>query len=128
MTNVFDPGPVKTPDGKRFVALGCYRDGSWRAIPNMVANFRGNINWRHLEKTVEECAEKVNQANGTYRVFSLQYFGECWSGAEAERTYAEYGSSKNCYKGVGGKKTNYVYTFVWGSGRFNFEITYSLSA
>ena len=46
------------------------------------------------------------------QVFAIQFYGECWSGSDAEKTYAEYGSSQNCWKGVGGTRTNFVYEFI----------------
>lgn len=46
------------------------------------------------------------------QVFGVQYYGECWSGNEGDKTYSEYGSSPNCWKGVGGRRTNFVYEFV----------------
>ena len=105
-------GPIITPDGNRFVALGCYKDGKWRALPDMVANLRKKIDWRNMTKTVEECAEQVTHKNGTFKVFGLQYYGECWSGPDGEKTYSQYGASKHCWNGVGGGKVNFVYTFV----------------
>ena len=45
------------------------------------------------------------------KVFAIQFWGECWSGTDAEKTYSEYGSSQNCWKGVGGTRTNFVYEF-----------------
>ena len=47
-----------------------------------------------------------------FQVFGIQFYGECWSGADGERTYSEYGSSPNCWKGVGGSRANYVYEFI----------------
>ena len=41
--------------------------------------------------------------------FSVQFFGECWSGPNAGKTFARDGESKKCYKGVGDKNANYVY-------------------
>lgn len=48
------------------------------------------------------------------QVFAIQYYGECWSGNEGEKTYSEYGWSRNCWQGVGGSHTNFVYEFVDG--------------
>ena len=60
---------VVGPDGKHFVALGCYRDSShFRALPELVANLRKKIDWRKMEKTVEDCAHKVVLKNSTYKV------------------------------------------------------------
>ncbi|XP_048588583.1 A disintegrin and metalloproteinase with thrombospondin motifs 1 isoform X1 [Nematostella vectensis] len=107
------PMALITANGKKFVPIGCYRDYSgYHAIPRMVANLRNKIDWYEMKKTVENCAEKVQKKNSTYTVFGIQFYGECWSGDGADETYAEYGSSKNCWQGVGGPHTNFVYTFV----------------
>ena len=39
----------------------------------------------------------------------MQFFGECWSGENAGKTFAQLGESKDCYQGVGKKHTNAVY-------------------
>lgn len=39
----------------------------------------------------------------------MQFYGECWSGANASQTFAKYGESDQCYQGVGKEKTNAVY-------------------
>ena len=45
-------------------------------------------------------------------MFALQFYGECWTGVNAEKSYSEYGSSPNCWNGVGGLRTNFVYEFI----------------
>jgi len=112
-TDITCPHSIAGPDGKHFVPIGCYKDSSrFRALPEMVANLRGKINWWNLDKTVAECSHKVVQKNSTYKVFGIQFYGECWSGSGGDKTYSEYGSSPNCWKGVGGSRANYVYAFV----------------
>ena len=39
----------------------------------------------------------------------MQFFGECWSGANAGKTFAKDGVSKDCYEGVGKNRANAVY-------------------
>ena len=48
----------------------------------------------------------------------MQYYGECWSGANAKKTFANYGESDKCYKGVGREKTNAVYRLEDMPGKF----------
>jgi hypothetical protein len=48
----------------------------------------------------------------THRYFGLQQYGECWSGKDAELTYARDGSSDACVKKVGKTGANFVYKFV----------------
>ena len=60
---------IEGSDGKHFVALGCYKDSNhFRALPDLVVNLRGKINWREMEKTVKDCAHKVVLKNSTYKV------------------------------------------------------------
>ena len=41
--------------------------------------------------------------------FSVQFYGECWSGTDSGKTFARDGPSEDCYEGVGEKKANAVY-------------------
>ena len=38
-------------------------------------------------------------------MFGIQYYGECWSGVDAEERYNKYGASESC-TGVTLKETN----------------------
>ena len=49
--------------------------------------------------------------------FSIQFYGECWSGATAPLTYDRYGRSLHCTSEVGGMHANLVYRFV-GEGQW----------
>ena len=40
--------------------------------------------------------------------FAIQYYGECW-GASVDTAYDRHGPSENCWSGVGGAYTNFVY-------------------
>lgn len=112
-TDIECPGSILSPDGKRFIALGCFKDAKkLRAVPDLVTNMRGKIDWRHIENTVKECAHRVTKTNSTLKVFALQFYGECWTGVNAEKSYSEYGTSPNCWNGVGGLRTNFVYEFI----------------
>ena len=61
---------------------------------------------------IKECARQVRAKFPEFRVFSIQFFGECWTGEEGEYTYDMYGSSKNCWKNVGKEDAFYAYKFV----------------
>ncbi|KAK3717331.1 hypothetical protein QZH41_011576 [Actinostola sp. cb2023] len=51
--------------------------------------------------------------NKGYTTFGVQNGGECWSGAEAGRTYSKLGKAKhNCRNGLGGAWANDVYQMV----------------
>ena len=40
--------------------------------------------------------------------FAIQYYGECW-GAKTGTKYDKHGPANNCWSGVGGPFSNYVY-------------------
>lgn len=112
-TDISCPRSIEGSDGKHFNPLGCYKDSnSNRALPEFVASFRGKIDWSRMEKTVDKCAHQVVEKNSSYKVFGIQFYGECWSGTGGDKTYGEYGWSRNCWQGVGGPHTNFVYEFV----------------
>ena len=56
---------------------------------------------------IQLCAEEAFRQG--YDMVGMQYYGECWSGKNAEKDYNKHRRSKNCEKGVGKKSTNYVY-------------------
>ncbi|CAH3138304.1 unnamed protein product [Pocillopora meandrina] len=105
--------------------IGCFVDSGAipRPIPKLVANFRGNIDWHNLNKTVLDCARRVNSKG--FRFFGIQFYGECWSGENAELTYNKQGTSKNCFRGLGERKANFVYAFV--GERLGVEINFRLT-
>ena len=90
-------------------SLGCFKDGTPRALPELLENFRKNIDWMNMAKIVQACAE-VAHARGL-QTFGLQFYGECWSGVHGSSTYDTYGPSKNCWSGVGKEGSYYVYKF-----------------
>ena len=60
-------------DGKQFTPLGCFKDSknyADRALPDLIDNMRGNIDWQHLDKVVKECAHKVVMKNSTLKVIT----------------------------------------------------------
>ena len=70
-------------------------------------SFRANIDWTDMTKIVRACAQIAKERG--FPVFGIQYYGECWSGLDAENTYNNYGPSGDCWNGVGKEGTNYVY-------------------
>ena len=96
-----DELPALTP-------LGCYKDTYGdRAMPVLYKNFRDEINWNSMSKTVSQCA-RVAYHSG-YKYFGVQFYGECWSGVTANETYDQYGEATNCWEGVGEEWSNFVY-------------------
>ena len=82
----------------------------------MIANLRKFIDWNNLNKTISECARRVNKRGLHY--FGIQFYGECWSGKNEARTYNKQGRSTNRFLGVGKGNANFVYAFV-EKGKFN---------
>ncbi|XP_031549766.1 uncharacterized protein LOC116287250 [Actinia tenebrosa] len=100
---------VKFKEGVCTEAIGCFFDSlSNRSFPKMMANLRPNIDWFNMNKTVQDCA-KLAVKQG-YKLFGLQFYGECWSGKESEIQYDKLGSDPNgCWEGVGKAHRNFVY-------------------
>lgn len=71
----------------------------------LVANLRQDIVWTDLNWTIIECARRINE-------IGFHYFGECWSGKDAEVTFNKQGKSGRYIYGVGRGHANFVYAFV----------------
>ena len=54
----------------------------------------------------------------------MQFFGECWSGKNAGKTFFRDGPSDECYEGVGKKMTNAVYRIEDLPGRYLSSSSY----
>ncbi|XP_031557756.1 uncharacterized protein LOC116294312 [Actinia tenebrosa] len=119
----------------KITKIGCYSDhmDTPRPLPELVLSnrdpssgvFDGHIfDWEKPVQSMQDlacrCARKVLQKNYTH--FSLQFFGECWSGKNSASTYSNDGPSKSClgkeYKDCDGRSdtpctgvnfSNYVY-------------------
>ena len=93
----------------KYVPIGCFKDKMKhpRPLPDLIKNFRGHLDWKNLNKTIDACAKEAE--NKGYLYFGLQFYGECWSGPKAHLTYDRDGSSKNCILHVGKQRANFVY-------------------
>ncbi|PFX33597.1 A disintegrin and metalloproteinase with thrombospondin motifs 6 [Stylophora pistillata] len=110
---------VKCPGDRTYEPLGCFKDGSPRALPQLIKNFRKGINWHDMSEIVEKCANATAETDPSLEVFSLQFYGECFSGSNGTKTYDTYGALPYgednfyyCWEGVGRKHINFVYKFV----------------
>ncbi|XP_078359039.1 oncoprotein-induced transcript 3 protein-like [Oculina patagonica] len=104
--------PNSLTDASQYVKVGCFKDNDGpgqRALPKLLANYRGNIDWSKddLSYIVDKCAQVAKKKN--YMYFSVQFYGECWSGETAPLTYDRYGKSSQCTGYVGKSFTNMVY-------------------
>ncbi|XP_068733417.1 uncharacterized protein [Montipora capricornis] len=88
--------------------LGCFKDKAKDRTmdDHMLESLRKYIDWRDMSKTVRNCSEIAKRKKKYY--FAIQYYGECW-GASADTQYNKHGPSDNCWSGVGGPYTNFVY-------------------
>jgi len=101
--------PTSSTAAAEYVPVGCFKDTfRQRALPKLLANYRGNIAWNtDLSYIVKKCAQEAKKKNYVY--FSVQFYGECWSGEIAQQTYDRYGRSSRCTSHVGKENTNMVY-------------------
>lgn len=58
---------------------------------------------------ISRCAVATSRRN--WKVFGVQYFGECWSGETAEETFSRGGRSSECTNGIGTYNEYSVYQF-----------------
>ncbi|XP_078360691.1 uncharacterized protein LOC144645089 [Oculina patagonica] len=70
-----------------------------------------------MELTVHQCAHVAYDKG--YEYFAIQFYGECWGGKDAGKSYDKYGRSRRCWKfdkqtgyGVGGDMANFVYRII----------------
>ena len=69
----FDIEAIEGQDGKSFTPIGCFKESknyADRALPDLIDNMRGNIDWKHLEVVVKNCAHKVVMKNSTLKVIT----------------------------------------------------------
>ncbi|XP_022792548.1 A disintegrin and metalloproteinase with thrombospondin motifs 6-like [Stylophora pistillata] len=96
----------------RYRGLGCFKDGEPPAFPVLAKNFRNEgIDWSNIDDTIQKCAKFVYDNFPDNRVFTLEFYGECWTGREAEHSYNKYGASSECWNNVGKEHAFYAYEF-----------------
>lgn len=91
-------------EGVDFIPVGCYRDKhtpNARPLPELVANYRDTgLDWHDLYSSVVERCAKAAMDKG-YQYFGVQFYGECWSGPNGDKTFDIDGESDNCSSDVG---------------------------
>ncbi|KAK3698527.1 hypothetical protein QZH41_014451, partial [Actinostola sp. cb2023] len=93
----------------QFQDVGCYVP---KAFPSpYYASFRGQINWWNIALTVQQCAHVAYDMGRTY--FGVRFYGECYSGPdnEVEDKLSNLRFSSDCWNGVGGSWSHYIYIF-----------------
>ncbi|XP_032220081.2 uncharacterized protein LOC5519385 isoform X2 [Nematostella vectensis] len=95
-----------------FERVGCFRDkGPPHPLPKLIKSLRQKIDWNNMNKTIDACAKLVQAAG--YQYFGIAFYGECWSGVDAHKTYAKDGSTQDCWSGVGKAGAYAVYRFKY---------------
>jgi len=122
---------------RKWVKVGCFHDSQDpRPLTELLLNDRdisstandGHMldwyKWRESQHSLAcRCAEKAREKG--YKIFGLQFYGECWSGPNAEAFYSKDGPSNDCIQQfekpmecvksdpfsecVGKQHTNYIY-------------------
>jgi len=94
-----------------FEPVGCFQDSgiSPRPMPLLLKDFRPGMNWNNIDAVIKQCAGLTHSKSLIY--FGLKYYGQCWSGATAGKTYSRDGPAESCVKGVGVESTFFVYKF-----------------
>ena len=69
----YDVEAIEGQDGKPFLPMGCFKESknfAARALPDLIDNMRGKIDWHNLEGVVKKCAHKVVMKNSTLKVIN----------------------------------------------------------
>ena len=102
------PGMFSFSDFISVQRIGCFKDTSRRAIPQLEGKsrfLRGNYKKRKFP--IRKCVlEAVRRG---YKAIGVQDGGQCFSGPRAPRTFAKYGRSNRCRGGKGGSWANDIY-------------------
>ena len=117
---------VLTVPSLNYIAVGCYKDTANRAIP--ILEGKDPIldgHYSHRLNAIGKCA--VAALKKKYRIFAVQHGGQCFGGANAERTFHKYGKSTSCGKdGEGGAWANQVY-LTKGTGSNSYSHFWQLN-
>ena len=102
-----------------YKSLGCWKDGSIRAIPTLegAASILDG-DYTNRSNAIEKCGRAAEDLG--YTVFALQHGGYCSSSPYAGGTYDMYGPANNCAEdGKGGGWANHVYQLI--TGKLNLD-------
>ncbi|XP_031561120.1 A disintegrin and metalloproteinase with thrombospondin motifs adt-1-like isoform X2 [Actinia tenebrosa] len=93
--------------------LGCFRAYSDPPVfPVIFLDYKYKADWTrfpNMNDLVQACAKAAKEKG--YKYFAIQNFGECRWGASGLSLYSQHGRSTDCYGGVGGALSYYVYSF-----------------
>ena len=106
----FLPETDTTDEGDCRQHLGCWGDvGADRAIPGVNRIPYSNPDDPEADQ-IGECHNFAKQKGWT--VFAVQNLNECYTSADAEKTYQKHGKSTVCENGKGGFNAQDVYKIL----------------
>jgi len=139
---------------RNYEKVGGFIERDDRVLSDLLVNDRDctsdrndghRLDWNQFEQSIHSlacrCAEKAKEKG--FKVFGLQFFGECWSGPLAEANFAKYGAADPselyqeignppppCDKNkpqecVGGPLINYVYRLKDSQGSLDVDGGYT---
>ena len=62
----------------QYVAVGCFKDElvqGQRALPELLANYRGKLDWNNLNQYVEKCALEAKKRNYMHFGYKINLIG-----------------------------------------------------
>ena len=85
-------------------------------MPTSLQNFRGVINWYDMTSTLNACASLAFSFAGVYDSFGVEFYGECYGGADVNLSTFTAITATQCtsqtYHGTGGSNIMCVYEFI----------------
>lgn len=107
---------ISAVDVVKYEGIGCYNDNMSRPLPILLKSFRDTIDWENewpsFDRVIKKCAELAHTKG--YLYFAIQFYGECWTGVDAYKTFNKNGKSTRCTHGVGKQWANFVYMITQG--------------
>ncbi|CAH3028481.1 unnamed protein product, partial [Porites evermanni] len=117
---------IKCDDMNEWKKVGCFQDlvDGTRALPKQLVNIRDQfskvyqaplLDWLHVSDSWRrlacECAKKARDKG--YKVFGLQFYGECWSDENGLQTYQKFGKAndKKCIMDLLYKNNQYEWKY-----------------
>lgn len=95
--------------------MGCFRDTPywWRPEERAVKSVEGMYDrvtgdWKTRKDPIGKCADTAKDLG--FKFFAIQNGGQCFTSADADKTYNKFGVTDKCKSGVGGPMVSDVYS------------------
>ena len=83
----------------QILEVGCFTDVvAERALPDLYANHRLDVDWYNLRSMVTKCAEGAHARD--YKYFGIQFYGECFGSRNGSLTFNKYKKGGSCMEGI----------------------------